>query len=489
MQHPPKKRIRKRQRGLMAALVCLALVMAAAFVLLIPVIQKQLPAVQPLTQANESTLQTLYRRSAEEVESISLNGFVLRMQEGELKLEKSGTLLSIDEDYAADLLEMAAQVVAQNTVATSASEVKDQLADMGLSPALWQMRVRFLDGSETLLELGAAVPNTPYYYFCFSETEGIYMADSGMLETLGLTESRLLPVTQPSIMVSLVDFLSLTNSNGESKFAFQNGTSAILTAPVSYPLTNESAQTLLTALGNFRLGTKEAEATAQNRSFYGLEDPLCVISIHQHSGMTTAIGADGSIMLEELPEQELRFVIGREEGEFFYTCEYDGGIYLISRFLSETLVKADWRTLLSKTPANMGDVPLTSILLETAEGTVEYRVTRTEKVLANNELEVDENGNIVYTVQTVKNGQTCTEDELNELIDRLNSLTVAGSLPDDYVIPSGEPRWHIKLTTENEVRVLEGWRLDAFSDAFTVNGVACHYLHEDAIEGLMAGLV
>lgn len=487
MQHPPKKTIRSRRKGWLILLVCLTL--AAAIVWLIPALQKQAPAPQPIENTNEFTVKTLHGRLQEDVESIFLNGFVLHMHNGELMLAKGEELLSIDTGYAADLLQLAAQVVAQDTVAQTAQEVEGQLDDMGLHPARAQMRVRFRDGSETVLELGAAVPGTPYFYMRFSEADGIYMADPGMLETLGLTEKRLLPVVQPAVVPSLVDSLRLNNENGDSQFGFQSGSSAALMAPVPYPLNSDAAQTLLTALGSFRLGTKEAESTEQNRSAYGLDDPLCVMEIHQQGGAMAAVGEDGALTVNEIPEQSFRFVIGREEGDYFYTCEYENSIYLISRFLAETLVKADWRTLLSKTPAGMGDAPLDAIRLETAQDVTEYRITRTEKVLSNNELARDENGNPVIEVHATKNGQPCTEEQLNELLDRLNSLTIAGMLPAGYQIPEGEPRWRITLTAQNEVRVLEGWRLDAFSDAVSVNGTACHYLHADAMESLTAGLV
>lgn len=487
MQHPAKKNIRKRNKALIASALCLALVLAAAFVLLLPAIEQRYPAKPPVS-ANEPTLQTLYTRSAEEVERIFLNGFVLCQKNGELMLEKENGPVSIDEAYAADLMELATLVAAQDTVAASVLEVEDHLAEMGLDPAQQQMRVHYTDGTETLLEIGAPIPNTPYFYFRFSETDGIYMADSGMTDTLGLTSKRLLPVIQPDLTASLVDGLSITNASGQSIYAFAGGTSGALLSPLVYPISDDTAQALLTALDSFRLGTKEADATAENCQMYGMNDPLCVLDIHQQSGTMATVGTDGALKMVEAPEKELRFVIGREEGEFFYTCEYDGSIYLISRFLAETLVKADWKTLLSRTPANMGDALIDSICIETEQGTLDYQITRKEKVLANNELELDENGIPVYETSVRKNGQACSQEELNELLDRLNSLTAAGTMPGEQSVLE-EPRWRITLSAEGETRVLEGFKLDAFSDALAVNGTAVHYLHSDAIDSLMSGLV
>ena len=45
------------------------------------------------------------------------------------------------------------------------------------------------------------------------------------------------------------------------------------------------------------------------------------------------------------------------------------------------------------------------------------------------------------------------------------------------------------VTEAGDTRVLEGYRLDAFSDAVSVNGVVRHYVYNDAIDVLMTGLV
>ena len=47
------------------------------------------------------------------------------------------------------------------------------------------------------------------------------------------------------------------------------------------------------------------------------------------------------------------------------------------------------------------------------------------------------------------------------------------------------PRWRIVLTT----REIAAYRLDAFSDALAVDGVAIHYVHEEAIDLILADLL
>ena len=216
---------------------------------------------------------------------------------------------------------------------------------------------------------------------------------------------------------------------------------------------------------------------------------MCTFEISQRSGVINVITEEGSLGTEQVAAQNFRFVIGREEGDFFYTCAYQDNVYLISRFLAETLVQADWQKLISRTPAAMGDELITDIVFETAQSTVEIHIDRIENVLENNQLQLDAEGNLVYLTQVTLNGQAAPKEMLDVLLDSLNAFTVEGDLPKDAK-PETEPRWRLTLVTEeSQIRVLEGYRLDVFCDAVAVNGTMCHYVYDEAIDVLMAGLI
>ena len=136
----------------------------------------------------------------------------------------------------------------------------------------------------------------------------------------------------------------------------------------------------------------------------------------------------------------------------------------------------------------MDDSLLSYIVFETPEKTIEIQITRTESVLSNNELETDAEGNIVYLTTTAINGREAPQEQLDELLKRLSNFTVEGEIPANAQAED-EPRWRLTLVEENgRTRVLEGYRLDMFSDAVAVNGVMCHYVYNGAIDVLMSGL-
>jgi len=494
LQHPPKKPIRKKSRKRLVGLVMAALILSASLVLILPAIRQRFPAQTLEYEINQPTVRTIGTREAVQIDSITLwpsgeDSYTLYMQDGRLMLDRNGTLAAIDETYQKEILDTLTQISVQNTVTENAAEASDELEAMGLISPQAKAMVRYLDGSEETMEVGAVLHGSAEHYFRWSGAPGIYVCHSGVPEVLTLSEKALLPFEQVSISPSLVDRLRIQNANGECVFAFNGGSSGKLVVPRSYPISDDTAQTMIAALANFRLGSYEAPLTDENRADYGFDDPLCTLEITQREGVINVITEEGSLSTAQMEAQRFHFVIGRAEGEFFYTCAYQEQVYLISRFLVETLVQADWQTLLSRTPAAMGDALLTDIVFETAESTIEVQIVRTESVLENNQLELDVEGNPVYHTSVTVNGREAPQELADMLADSLRAFTVEGSIPANAK-PEEEPRWRITLVTENgDIRVLEGYRLDVFSDAVAVDGTMCHYVYDEAIDVLMAGLV
>jgi len=497
LQHPTKKEFRKsRGRRWLLAVLLTALVLAAVFVGLLPVIREKWPsAKKPVLEIIPPAFRTLDIRQPQELESVTVypsgsESYTLRMQQGTLYLERGEELLDLSDLYAQELLEVFTQVVAQETVTADAKEVEEHLAEMGLAPAKARAVIRYRDGSEAVLEVGASVPNTSYAYYRWSGDPGIYMCDVGIAEAFALTEKQLLPVTQPQVYASLVTEVYVSNAGGQSRYAFAEGKGGRLQEPFAYPLSAEGEAQLLSALENFRLGTREAEITEDNRAAYGFDDPLCTLEIHQKAGFVNQIGENGALVSTEIPQNSLRFVIGRAEGDYFYTCAYEGECYLVSRFLAEALVRADRETLLSRTPAAMGDALIASVLITAPQGGLAVDVLRAERVLPNNQIELDEAGNPVYDVLVAINGQEGSQEQLDELTSRLQNLSAIGNIPEDFTVAQEKPRWSITVeTTAGEIRQIDAWRMDAFSDALMVDGVLRHYVHSDAIDALVAGFL
>ena len=493
MQHPPRKKNRSAGMRRMTITVMAALVLAAGFVLLLPQIRELFPAKTLDYEIVENTVRTIAERDAAQIESVTLftegrETCRLRMDDGILMLEKNGSGIAVDEYYQQELLKILTGVSVQNTVTEDASEVEEHLEAMGLLAPQCKAVVTYADGTQENYEVGAPVSGGTDYYFRWSGSKGIYTCHSGVQEAFSVSPNLLIPFEQPEIYAALVEKITVVNAAGECALVFDTDGFASLAAPFVYPVSQDAAQTMLTAAENIRLGAFEAALTDENRADYGLLDPLCAIQVETREGTVNVIDESGALAAAAVPAQKLTYLIGRTEGEFFYTCGYGENVYLVSRFLLETLMNADSSQLVSRTPAATGDSLLSDIVFEIPEKTIEIHITRTESVLANNELELDAEGNIVYLTSAQVNGREAPQEQLDELLKRLSNFTVEGDIPANVQAETA-PRWRLTLVEENgRTRVLEGYRLDVFSDAVAVDGVMRHYVYNGAIDVLMAGL-
>ncbi len=491
MQHPPKKMPKSGKKRTWVIAALLALVLAAAFVLVLPLIRQAFPGQKLNYDIVENTVRTIALREAAQMERVVIypdgqSSYTLYMRDGKLYLDKDGSLTAIAEDYQTEILKVLTEISVQNTVTEDATEVAEHLQAMGLEAPQCKAEVFYTDGTAETYEVGALIHDGTDYYFRWSGAEGIYTCHSGVPEAFTVAPNLLLPFEQPVIYASLIERIEVKNANGECVMLFDEDGFGSIAAPAAYPMTDEMAQTMATAAENVRLGAYEAELTAENSAEYGFDAPLCTLRIVLREGVTSVVGEDGTFGTQTMPAQDLTFVIGREEGEFFYTCAYRDHVYLVSKFLLKTLAQADVRTLISRTPAAMGQDLLTRIVFEVPDKTVDVGIARTESVLANNELELDAEGNIVYLTDVTVNGQPAPQELLDELLKRLNGFTVEGDIPAGAQV-SEEPSWRVTLCAESgSVRVIEGYQLDVFSDAVAVNGQMYHYVYNEAIDVLMS---
>ena len=488
MQHPPKVDFKEKSTVWVWVGAVSALVLAVALLVLIPIIQQRHPAEKQTIPVADQPVRTLEIADASQVQSITVyphgeESYTLVMQDGQLYADTPAGPVQLNQDYADELLKAVTEMTVQGVVADHQQEVQEGLEEMGLQPPVSRAVVRYADGSQQSIEIGNQVPGTSYSYYRWSGADGVYMCDEGIRDALNRSYKRMLPLTQPEIVGSLLTQLRLDEMTVCFDVDEAGQLQATLTEPYIYPVSDEETQNLVTLLENFRLGTQEPQINEQNRGDYGFDDPLCIVEVQTREGTASSVDEDGQLTLEQVPAQTLRFVIGREEGDYYYTCEYNGGYYLISRFLAEGLVTATPGGLATRNPASLGDAFITDVSIETAGNSLQVQVSRTQRVLPNNQVETDTDGTVLYDTSILFNGETASQERLDELLDHLNQLTTTGDAPANW-LPSAQekPRWTIRLQTEGgRQRLLEAYRLDTFTDVLCVDGVSLHTLDDEAI--------
>jgi hypothetical protein len=108
----------------------------------------------------------------------------------------------------------------------------------------------------------------------------------------------------------------------------------------------------------------------------------------------------------------------------------------------------------------------------------------------NGEPELNENEEWIYDTIATLNGEALPAAKAETLVQRLRSLSFSGSLPAGWTAEGLSPRWKMTLTGQDgDSRTLTAYRLDAFSDAVAVDGVALHYCYVEALEAALGELM
>ena len=481
------------RRYLPLLLLALALALAAAFVWLLPAIKKTFPAKSTVLQTYSPTYQTVAELNPETLETITVTHlgetpYTLVNQDGILSLRTaSGGLEAISSTISENFIKYATTIYVEDTLAQDAADMADQLPAMGLDPPQITATAVFSDGSEVTIQLGTTMLDTTYHYYMWSGDSGLYLCNTGVYETFENAADMLRTVTQPPIIASLVDGVSIQRA-GETPIVCtlqtdeDGAVQGELQSPYVYPMQSQAAEALLSAVDSFRLGSRLQSLTDETLSLYGFDTPEAVVTISQRGGQFSQVSDSGALSYFTLEPSSVTLTLGNADGEFFRYCEYEGTCYRVSAFLVNAFLTADAGDYTATNPADMGAETLAGITVQTGDGTLDVRASYVETVLPNNDLETDEYGNVVYTTEVTANGETVSAEAFEELVSRLQQMSVSGTLPSETA-PVGTPLWRMALeTTPGTNRRLAAYPMDAFNDVLAVDGIAVHYISKEALE-------
>ncbi len=481
----------RRYLPLLALVLVLAL--AAAFVWLLPAIKKTFPATSTIAQTYAPTYKTIAELDPETLETVTVthlgeDPYTLVNQDGILSLQsEDGSLEPINTTVSDNFIKYATTIYVEDTLAEDAADLADQLSAMGLIPPQITATAVFADGSKVTILLGSTMLDTTYHYYMWSGDNGLYLCNTGVYETFENTADMLRSITQPPIIASLVESVNIEHA-GETPIVCSletdedDAVQGTLQSPYAYPMQAQAAKALLSAVDSFRLGARLRPMTDETRSLYGFDTPEAVVTINQRGGQFSQVSDSGALSYFTLEPSSVTLTLGNADGEFFRYCEYEGNSYRVSAFLVNAFLTADAADYAATNPADLGADTLTGITVQTGDGTLEIRASYVENVLPNNELEYDEYGNIVYTTEVTANGEPVTVEAFEELVARLQQMSVSGTL-DSETAPVGTPLWRMALeTAQGENRRLAAYPMDAFNDVLAVDGVAVHYISKEALE-------
>lgn len=489
MQDVRRKSSRTRRHG-RALLLLLAVTVLAALAIGWRLSGRK-EALPKLT-THADTAETLMSHEAEEVARIAVT---LRSGESWTALQRSPGTLTMEDDpdftvaagYATGILNAARIVSCAAVLTDDPTLYRDNLASFGLEYPRLIADIAYTDGASVTFRIGDTVSDddASWLYMTVDGDDRLFALDRGTVEDLTVDRALLYPVTQPVLHAARFDRIVLTGADGVliGEWALDGsiGDSDAaerwrLVAPVRYPADASAVTTLRANLAALRLGAYVGPATAENLTAYGFDAPRLTITIHQAAGSIGETAVTGEYALTDWPESSFILTVGDPQNEDVDYIRYGDSIYTGSHYLLSFFMEKDYADTLSRyiAPTALGN--LERLTIETAEGTEEYVITRTEQVAENNELVTDMNGHIVYDYACALNGEALDYSAFEASYARLIVATASGSLPQGWTVEEAPHTTYTFYDVSGAVHTVAFADFDALHDAVLMDGEAVFYL-------------
>ena len=490
MKTPQKKTFSKKNKNKVIWLISLLFIVFAIMLTLglpyLSNLNKKEKSTPTLSSFSEIALATYSPNSVERITIFpkGMQHYSFIAKDNHLFLEHGEAILAIDPLFESSLIKAVSEITVKEKVSDNLDN--EQITAMGLDAPLSNIFVDYKDGSKISFTIGEVVPHLGYHYFISSIDSAVYYYNKGMAELFFKEKESFLPVENIPIDISLLSHLRIENKENPLEIAFtKNSTGQAmgeLVFPFYYPVDSEITANILSALDQFFLGTYRGKITDENREQLGFNSPLATFYISQNAGASYNDDANGVFTEKNKQSEEIKLIIGKKQGEHYYTCAYNNSYYDINAYLFNSLLSLTPENCLSKNPFNMGETLFNRITFEMGNTILDFKFVHTEKVLSNNQLALDEKGNVILETTASLNGTNIPTKQLTAFLERLNEFTVTDLLPDSFIPSNSLPRWKLTLQTyTGKTRTIIAYSMDAFSDALVVEEIFQQYSDKEAI--------
>jgi len=346
-------------------------------------------------------------------------------------------------------------------------------ADFGLEEPLVTVTARYTDGTEMTVRVGSDTGlEEDWHYVTADGDERLYAVSASVVEDMNVEFELLHPVPRPEIYASLLDRITIYDSEKViTEWALQGditdrdaASNWAVTVPFRYPTDEETMKNLKKSAENLRLGAYTAPATEENLEKYGFDIPRRILYFHMAAGSTGTVSDSGVYDVVEHEENTVMLIIGGAPDDLADYVRFGEEIFTVSHFTMAAFLETDPKDTVAKYPVL---IPLASLERLTVEEGGEVR----EYVLQEAENTEDEDG----ARRCLLNGTEISWEAFEAAYDRLLTVTFSGTLPEGAEWKEGYKKYTFRtLSGGTHTVILSDW--DGMHDAVTVDGSTLFYL-------------
>ena len=436
-------------------------------------------------EARQQVTGAITQREAEELESLTViqrgkdPWTVERETDGSLRLqsrdENTPNTWIVDDSIAPQLVDAAVNLTYEDVLTENRADWEEHAEDYGLQDPTVTAVIRFTDGTEVTARFGDSADHdeNAYYYMSITGDDRLFAVAAGTVQDLNIEKELLHPSATPEILGALLDRITVKNGNGSirAEWALQGQVSDrdaaenwLLTAPAVYPADYDTMKNLRDSAEDLRLGVYIGEATEEELKRCGLDHPSAILEFHMAAGSIGTVSDLGVYDVVDREERTETLILGGNKTEMVAYVRYGDEIYTISRFsvsvFTETYPPSTLARYIVATPLNS----LESVTVKSEAGETRYAIVRT-----------DETAEAESSCLCLKNGEEIPYEAFEAAWERLLTVTVSGTLPQDWQTKEAHTKYTFR-TVSGGTHTVELSDYDGMHDAVTVDGHTVFYL-------------
>ena len=394
--------------------------------------------------------------------------------------------LEDDPDYSLDLT-IIAGMVQSLLYLQSADTIGDatslDLREYGLAEGALQVIAQYTQDRQIHFTIGGRVPSDiPSDYLLIAGDPLLYAIGVDVREAFDYKLNLLHTIPAINFNADLIDRIRFA---GEEAFSLRRIAQDIweISDPVKYPANLAQVQRLLRQISQMRLAAYIAPSSTENLARYGLEKPRSRIVFSLAESTITSVPADESSPVSQMvAAQELVIAIGDDIPGLGFYCLYNDVIYQASDLSMGFLSDHDMKAYLGQNPIDITLGRPIRLLASMPEGSIDCSVSLVEHILQNNDIALDEQGNILYDHLIISAGREIEPARFGDAYTKLMAIEASGYLLPGYSA-QGEPQaLSLDLSFENHQRHIAFYPYDALHFAVEINGHFIHFVSRQSVE-------